>query len=524
MPAIITNDLKHEIINELKEVINDESIYFCFSNPKDWVNPFSPDSPKDTYNLSNDIFADALYMKKIYPINLVNAIRHHRWLPNQRYQQFDLNRNIQTLITTKYYIPATATATIQNGVVTSINVTNFGAGYSSPPSITITGGGGSGASATAIVANEMIVSIAVVNGGSGYVTPPLVTVSPPTNISNSSFEARPFYVITDELNVYKCLNNNNLALSTVKPIHTTTNEGDNGTTYADGYVWKFMFSVSKLDAERFLTSNWVPVRTLNFDDGSLQWQVQTNGNAVYHGKNPVKELCATNLLLKVRVTGNEGGQIVDTNEYRQISLVKNPIATKSVFAVQSATSNTLILNTSHDLSDNQAKYYPNVGKKIKIISGIGASQVRKITALNPTTREITINEPWSVIPTTTSVYGIVLQSELVNMCYVFYLTTVNNGPFIEDEMVSQTGSGATGIIVKHDTTNNLLYVTSASGAFNSSGQLTSGATTASISNKKDPEAVNFANKYLTDILYIENRKPIARFTDQVEDIKCIIVF
>src|SRR5690606_38987422 len=46
---------------------------------------------------------------------------------------------------------ATATATISGGQVTAINITNKGKFYTSAPVITITGGNGSGATATAIL-------------------------------------------------------------------------------------------------------------------------------------------------------------------------------------------------------------------------------------------------------------------------------------------------------------------------------------------------------------------------------------
>ncbi len=48
---------------------------------------------------------------------------------------------------------AQATANIANGQLASINVFNAGIGYTSVPSVTITGGGGTGATATAVVNN-----------------------------------------------------------------------------------------------------------------------------------------------------------------------------------------------------------------------------------------------------------------------------------------------------------------------------------------------------------------------------------
>ena len=45
---------------------------------------------------------------------------------------------------------ASATAQITDGAVTGINVVQGGSGYTSIPTVTLTGGGGSGATATAI--------------------------------------------------------------------------------------------------------------------------------------------------------------------------------------------------------------------------------------------------------------------------------------------------------------------------------------------------------------------------------------
>ena len=64
-------------------------------------------------------------------------------------------------------IPAIATAITENGVVTSINVLNGGAGYLAPPKINIIGDG-SGAVAEAVISQGVVVGINVINGGSGY--------------------------------------------------------------------------------------------------------------------------------------------------------------------------------------------------------------------------------------------------------------------------------------------------------------------------------------------------------------------
>lgn len=83
----------------------------------------------------------------------------------------------------------------------------------------------------------------------------------PTNLSASGAsnlsDAR-FYVITDEFKVYKCIDNNTNAPSTVKPTSTSTNV----VILADGYTWKFMFQVSASDQTKFLDASYIPVRKL----------------------------------------------------------------------------------------------------------------------------------------------------------------------------------------------------------------------------------------------------------------------
>ena len=72
-----------------------------------------------------------------------------------------------------------------------------------------------------------------------------------TNLADAKF-----YVLTDDFNVYKCLDNNNEVPSTVKP----TSTGTESFTLDDGYVWKFMFQVGAADRTKFLTRSYMPVR------------------------------------------------------------------------------------------------------------------------------------------------------------------------------------------------------------------------------------------------------------------------
>lgn len=73
-----------------------------------------------------------------------------------------------------------------------------------------------------------------------------------TNLADANF-----YVMTDEFNVYKCLDNGgNTNASTIKPTSTGTDTFE----LDDGYTWKFMFQIGSADRTKFLTTDFIPVR------------------------------------------------------------------------------------------------------------------------------------------------------------------------------------------------------------------------------------------------------------------------
>jgi len=78
-------------------------------------------------------------------------------------------------------VQANATATISAGAVTAVNLSNAGTGYTNAANLTVTFSGGGGANATAVA--ELLsfktgtLNLVVVNGGSGYTNAANVTVS-----------------------------------------------------------------------------------------------------------------------------------------------------------------------------------------------------------------------------------------------------------------------------------------------------------------------------------------------------------
>jgi formylglycine-generating enzyme required for sulfatase activity len=74
---------------------------------------------------------------------------------------------------------ASAVATISNGAVVSILVSDGGSGYSAPPGVTFVGGGGTGATASAELLEGMVTNISIQAAGSGYASAPFVAIDPP---------------------------------------------------------------------------------------------------------------------------------------------------------------------------------------------------------------------------------------------------------------------------------------------------------------------------------------------------------
>ena len=83
-----------------------------------------------------------------------------------------------------------------------------------------------------------------------------------------------FYVLVEGRRVYKCISNNNSANSTVAPTHTDTSIRQ----LADGYRWKFLYTITEDKDENFSLNDFIPVEFINNIPTNatrlLQWDVQ----------------------------------------------------------------------------------------------------------------------------------------------------------------------------------------------------------------------------------------------------------
>jgi len=182
---------------------------------------------------------------------------------------------------------------------------------------------------------------------------------------------RRYYVLTNEFNVYKCLYNNKGSASTVKPTGFSTTP----FTTSDGYTWKYMYTISLGEANKFLTSAHMPVKTITLGDGSTESDRQL---AVQNA--------AVNGAIEVIETVDVGAN------YLQIA--NGVVEAGGRFTVRLSTA-----GGSDSVSPINNIYN---GFSIYIISGTGAGQLRRIIDYAGTTKTLTVNTAFQTTPNTDS--------------------------------------------------------------------------------------------------------------------------
>lgn len=337
-----------------------------------------------------------------------------------------------------------------------------------------------------------------------------------------------FYTVTTDWNVYKCLSNNQSSVSTVMPTQTKT---DGPVEESDGYIWKYMYTVSAEERLRFTTSNYIPVKTLVVDNNSLQWHVQRS--AIEGAIDAIKMINsgsgytnANNIIVTVSGDGIGAAAIATVNTSSNIISkisVTNPGAGYTYATIS-------ITNTNGGTNASaRAVISPPRGHGSDPVRELGGS----FAILNPRFQ----NTEGNKLPIENEFRQISIIQDPIerstgnvasNTVYSqTYSLTVDSGPtdYIEDETVYQGGTLAsatfTGTVVSWDGSNNIIKLT------NTVGTPVSAALTGS--NSAASRIVSsVTNKQLKDysgnLLYINNISPIQRASDQTEDFKIVIEF
>ncbi len=383
-----------------------------------------------------------------------------------------------------------------------------------------------------------------------------------TNLFDSSY-----YFITSDYRVYKVLDNNGgTAYSGSEPTSTSSSPFALG-----GYVLKYMYALTASEAAKYLTTDYMPVSddstvTTAATDGKIESLSITAGSGYTDGT------------YYAAVYGDGTSAGTSSGAIARITVSSGSIASFGLTAGTDTTIHdggaaytygTVNLGSSYTFSDTALSSASSMGSgtggAVDIIispkNGHGYSAIKELgghyvmTATTLTQDEgddvSTANdfrEVGLVIDPTTYGTSTVASATTVRMTYAAKFSS-SSGTFDADEKISNA-AGAIGKVVEWDSTNNILYyhqerygdygtnsTTGAYTAFSGTGT-TSGATgTPSTSSTEtvtltNNNTITFTSGYTNpemqpdsgEIIYIENRKPIQRASDQTEDIKLIIEF
>ena len=391
-----------------------------------------------------------------------------------------------------------------------------------------------------------------------------------TSGSSDLFDST-FYFMTSDYRVYKVLDNNaGAAFSGSEPTSESTSPVASG-----GYVIKYMYTISTSDFAKFGTTDFIPVATDSTvsaaaTDGKIESLVITAGSGYTDGT------------YYAAVYGDGTSQGTSSGAIVRITVSSGAIVS---FGLTAGTDTTIhsggaaytfgYVNLGDDyiFSDSSLSSSASLGSgsggAIEVIispkNGHGNDAVGELgghyvmTATTLTQGEgddfTTANDFRSVgivVDPTNFGTSTVATATTRRQTYIVKLDT-SSGTFEADEVITQTSTGAVGKVVEWDSSLSLLYyqqeefknfgTNSTTGgyvAFSGTNEITGATSSATGTTAGTTETVTLANANTVtltsgyanpelaadsgNIIYLENRKPIQRASDQTEDIKVIIEF
>ena len=391
------------------------------------------------------------------------------------------------------------------------------------------------------------------------------TTSGASNLYDSTF-----YFMTSDYRVYKVLDNNaGAAYSGAEPTSTSTSPFELG-----GYVLKYMYQVTTSEAAKYLTSDFIPVSndstiTAAATDGGIESLKITAGtgytNGTYYAAiygDGTSAGTSSGGIVRITVSG---GTI------QSFGLTAGSDTTLHAGGA-AYTFGTVNLASGYTFSDSglsSASAIGGSGGEIEIVispkNGHGYSAIKELgghyvmTATTLTQAEnddITTSNDFRqvglVVDPTNFGTSTVASATTRRQTFVVKASSVS-GTFEVDEKITQATTGAVGKVVEYDSTLSLLYyqqerfgdfgtnsTTGDHSVFTGTNLITGATSSATFTPSSDSETITLANNNTLSttsgyanpelqpdsgsIVYLENRKPIQRDSDQTEDIKLIIEF
>ena len=371
------------------------------------------------------------------------------------------------------------------------------------------------------------------------------------------------YVVTSDYKVYKCLKtpfssgSPTGVTATNEPTTTSTTEPQ---TTGDGYMWKFMYQISASDVIKYVTNDFIPVKTLGAKtsvagslgafgqsgttDGSAQYNVEaaavdggiyryiiTSAGSNYNngdvdiavegdGTGAIATLTFSgNALTNVVVKGTNFGSgykrasfpTIDANisgisqgSGATIKAVISPINGHGANPVEELGGNFVIVNSRLEFgeSDGSDSDFPTdndfrqIGLLKNPVKGGAIAGVSTMTATN----KITLDDASGV-----AVDNIITSDTTNNASTKRARVISKSGNVLKTQTIANGG----GEYVNFAATDDIFI--------NASGSKVTDVASGGVDGTH-PEMTRFTGQ----ILYVENRGPVSRAADQIEDIKLII--
>ena len=369
-----------------------------------------------------------------------------------------------------------------------------------------------------------------------------ISSSNTTTSSATNLYASTFYFMTSDYRVYKVLDNNSgVAYSGSEPTSETSTPFELG-----GYRLQYMYKITTSEVTKFLTSDFMPVSTdtsVSGDavDGALDVVRTVAGSGYTNGTyySPV-DGDGANGIVKIIVSG---GAIVKqgsagTNMYT--------VGTGYRFANVDLTnvySNTALSTAANIGSGTGGSVQPIISPK----GGHGKDAVHELgghfvitnvkleqnegadfTVSNDFREVGLVKNPFNFGTTTVATASTARQTSKIT------LSGAPSTAYQIDEKITQSVTGAVGKVVEFDSTNNIIYYQQekyANYGLHANGNLVAFSGTNVITGATS-NGVATAATYATPelqpdsgkVIYVENRRPISRASDQTEDIKIVVEF
>jgi len=335
-----------------------------------------------------------------------------------------------------------------------------------------------------------------------------------------------FYVITNEFHVFKCLDNNNGSTSTVMPniLITTTH-----FQTSDGYIWKYMYSLTAEEKLRFVTSKFIPIRTIESSDNSQQWNVQENaidgGLHVIKVTNSGSNYTANDVVVSIKGDGHYANAfaVLNTASNTVSSIIIDNLGYGYTYADISLTSSRGSGATA------RAVISPPGGHGSNPLTELGGSYlIFNIQLKDSEGRILTTHNDYRQIALVEDphLYGTTNKAATTTVSQLTVLTL--NGTSVEyseDEWVFQGASYASsffkGIVVDWDSTNNVIKLAQTEGVPTKDLLVGANTTAARFVSSITPPTLQ---PRTGNLLYTDNIVAIQRADDQAEDYKIVLNF